>query len=304
MTITDRQRRAGALLWSAVAGLATWFALLPVRRRSLSWLARLGRAHRHGGVDRRAARRHPRHAAADWRLDDRDPVDGGRRRNCHGRRGDWPPGGSPRTTAASAWPSLSSAPGACRVDHGRPLTAELEHVRKRAGHDRVRPGRDPRSRAGAGIVSARARVLGEPRSAHAAGRPARDGRGARGRRGRRPDAVLQADRDVGRPAQRAWSTTCSTCRASRPATRPRQRDGAARRPGLGLLAALSPLADARRVRLTGTPAGGVLVRGNGPRAQPRAHQSGRQRDPAHPRRRLGRTSMCVTARRLGRGQRA
>ena len=163
--------------------------------------ARLDRAHRRRGLRWRAVRRHARHARA--RVDT-----GTHDARADRRRGRRHAASSPRSPPAVQQGRRRPAQAVTELGEGRipAATGPPAHRRARGAAHRARsrpprPGRDPRARAGAGVLAPRAGVLGQPRPAHAAGRAAGHGRGARGRRRRRPGALLQADRRLGRPAQ-------------------------------------------------------------------------------------------------------
>ena len=82
-----------------------------------------------------------------------------------------------------------------------------------------------------GAVAARAGLVGLPRPAHAAGRPARDDRGARGRPGRRPGALPRADARRGRPDGADGRRPLRAVPDPRRRAAPEPAAGRARRPG-------------------------------------------------------------------------
>ena len=149
------------------------------------------------------------------------------------------------------------------------------------------------TRAGAGVLAARARGVGEPRPANAACRAAGDGRSPGGRRRGGHPALLQPDPPGGRPprghGRRPLRALPDPVRHARVDHRHRRHPRADRRRGGGLApdgrggrcAPGQPLLDGRHERV-GPRAG------RRPRTRPGPGQPRRQRDTAHPVGRRGR----------------
>ena len=218
--VNDRpsaERLATSLLWAAVGarsacGCSTW----PLRRRSVGGLLLSLDADRHGGVGRRDARRRAQHAAADRRRRRCSSLDRVGRRSLGGRCRGRAAAARARATGGRRGGRRARRRARARPT-GTPAHRELRAVRDRAAVDRRRAARVARARAGAGARRAASWWRGSattcaPRWPGCARWPRRSRTASPTTR-----ALLQADRRVGRPARPAWSTTCSTCRASRPA---------------------------------------------------------------------------------------